>query len=105
MTPEGRVKLRIETILHEYQRNGVIMWWFKPVQSGYGTRALDYIACVRGRFVAIEAKRDGEVLRPIQRSVALNILNAGGKVFIVSRDDGMEALSRWLERQRPHVPA
>ena len=100
MTPEAAVKQRIETILHDYEKIGVVMWWFKPVQSGYGTRALDYICCINGYFVAIEAKRDGGMLRAIQRKTALNILAGGGKVFTISRSDGLQAFARWLGTQR-----
>ena len=100
-TPEGTIKARIDMMLNDYRSIGVVMWWFKPVQYGMGKRALDYICCIAGRFVAIEAKRDGGTLRPLQRQTARDILVSGGKVFIISRSDGLQAFARWLETCRP----
>jgi hypothetical protein len=59
MTPEGRLKTKVDAILSTYQETGLVMWVFKPVQSGYGTRALDYLCCVRGHLLVIETKRQG----------------------------------------------
>ncbi len=100
-TPEGTIKARIDMMLDDYQSIGVVTWVFKPVQYGYGARALDYLCCIAGRFVAIEAKRDGGTLRPLQRQTARDIVAAGGKVFIISRSDGLQALARWLGTCRP----
>ena len=100
-TPEGAVKARIDALLEAYQERGVVMWWYKPVQNGMGKRALDYICCIAGRFVAIEAKRPGETLRPLQRQTAREIVAADGKVFIISGPDGLCAFTRWLETCRP----
>ena len=100
-TPEGAIKAHIDKMLDDYQSIGVVMWWFKPVQYGMGKRALDYVCCIAGRFVAIEAKRDGGTLRPLQRQTALDMLAAGGKVFIISRAEGLQAFARWLGTCRP----
>ena len=54
MTPEGKVKARIDRLLKSY---GDDLYLFKPVQSGFGTRTLDYLGCILGGFFAIEAKR------------------------------------------------
>jgi hypothetical protein len=100
-TPEGVVKAGIDKMLDDYESLGVVMFRFKPVQYGMGKRALDYICCIAGQFVAIEAKRPGETLRPLQRKTALDIFNAGGKVFIVSSIEGLNVLARWLETCKP----
>lgn len=52
MTPEKKVKRKVTALLDSY---GV--YWFYPVMSGYGSSGIpDLIACVRGRFLAIECK-------------------------------------------------
>lgn len=98
-TPEGKVKKAIEYLL---ERHGEDVYYFKPVQTGYGTRTLDYLCCVRGRFLGIEAKREKGrmVLTLNQRKTMLAILKAGGKVMKISNEDGLMALYHWLERTR-----
>lgn len=100
MTPEGRVKRQIGLLLEEFN-----LWAFKPVQFGYGKRALDYIICIAGRFLVIEVKRpDMDDITPYQRITAREVYTAGGTVFIIHGPDGIAALRRWLERatDRPH---
>lgn len=70
------------------------------VPVGYGRSGLDYEGCFRGLFFAIEAKssdKDAD-LTPRQRDLALAIVGAGGKVFIISSNEGLMAFSRWVER-------
>lgn len=93
MTPEGRVKKKINFLL---DKHSLFVYTEKMVPTGFGTSGLDYTLCVNGLFVAVEAKAPGEWLTPRQRMTALKILGAGGKVFIVSNDDGLGALNRWL---------
>lgn len=95
-TPEGRIKLAIDHILKNYSQQG---WWFKPVQSGYGAKTVDYLGCLNGRFFAIEAKAPGEQPTKFQRLSMLNMLRAGATVFIISKPDGLAALKRWLDDQ------
>lgn len=101
MTPEGKVKKAIEYLL---ENEGEDVYVFKPVQTGYGTRTLDYLCCVRGRFLGIEAKRQKGrmVLTLNQRKAMLSILRAGGKVMKISNEDGLMALHRWLQFTREH---
>jgi hypothetical protein len=101
MTPEARVKKMISTYLDDLAKQLDITGWelycsmFVPV--GYGKRnVLDYTLCIYGYFVAIEAKAPGEWLKPSQRIAARNIIRSGGKVFIISGVDGLEAFKRWV---------
>jgi hypothetical protein len=98
MTPEGEIKREIDRVL-SVTADSRPMWWFKPVQSGRGKRALDYIGCVNGKFFSIEAKREGETLTSFQRHTSCSILNAGGKVFSVSSQEGLNAFCNWLWAQ------
>ena len=60
-TPEGKVKGQIDRALKTLPR----CYHFKPVQSGLGSKTLDYLLCINGRFVAIEAKALGEDYTPL----------------------------------------
>lgn len=56
-TPEAKVKKMVNKALSML---GADCWRFMPVQTGFGTPALDYLLAIRGRFVAIETKKPGE---------------------------------------------
>ena len=43
----------------------------------------DVLACVRGRFVAVEVKGRGDTLKPIQAAQIERIKAAGGRAFVV----------------------
>jgi len=75
-----------------------------PVPTGYGQPGLDYEGCINGQFFAIEAKAPGEWLTPRQRRTARDMVTGGGKVFIVSSPEGLEAFVRWVDTLRaPHA--
>ena len=102
MTKEGRIKLSVDRVLQRVQSANLArpdVWWFKPVQAGFGTRALDYIGCIKGRFFAIETKRPGEYLTRFQKLTALQMMLAGAAVWIITEYETVEAFERWLERQ------
>ena len=80
MTPEGRVKAKVKKAL---EKLGGQCWRFMPVQTGYGAPALDFLLCVKGRFVAIETKAPGKKLTPLQETTKSAIEAAGGIVLIV----------------------
>ena len=92
MTPEGKVKSKIDKLL----LGRADTWFFKPVQSGRGKPALDYIGCTRGHFWAVEAKRPGEEPTAFQRLTIIAMLNAEGAVFKISGPDGLRAFESWL---------
>ena len=80
-TPEGRVKDAIKAWL---KAQGA--WYFMPVPSGFGVHGIpDFICCIQGRFVAIEAKAPGK-----RKSTTSNqddriaeIIEAGGYAIVV----------------------
>ena len=54
-TPEAKVKAQIKTIL---AKHGV--YYAMPIGSGFGNSGVpDFLCCVKGRFLAIEAKANG----------------------------------------------
>lgn len=80
MTPEGRVKKMVKKALDIL---GDDCWRFMPVQTGFGSPALDFLLSVRGRFVAIETKAPGKKLTPLQEGTKAAIEAAGGIVLTV----------------------
>lgn len=80
MTPEGRVKAKVKKALDKL---GSDCWRFMPVQTGFGSPALDYLLSIRGRFVAIETKAPGKKLTPLQEQTKAGIEAAGGIVLLV----------------------
>jgi hypothetical protein len=84
VTPEGRVKAKVKTALQK--AFGENCWRFMPVQTGYGSVALDFLLCVDGRFVAIETKVKGKKLTPLQEQTKAAIEAAVGSVYVVDDD-------------------
>jgi hypothetical protein len=93
MTPEGRVKNQINKVLAKYTD----IYKFMPVPSGFGKSSLDYVLCVQGMFVAIEAKAPGKKPTDRQDMIAAQIMRAGGKVFVVDGPDTLRPLIEYLE--------
>jgi hypothetical protein len=83
VTPEGKIKAMVKKALAEL---GSSHWRFMPVQTGYGSVALDFLLCVGGWFVAIETKAGNKPLTALQQTTAENISSAGGLVFVI-RDE------------------
>ena len=78
-TPEGRVKVRIKRILADA---GV--YYFMPVGTGWGRIGIpDFVACVNGRFLAIEAKAGTGKTTALQNRELQMINDAGGVALVV----------------------
>lgn len=93
-TPEGKVKRKVSALLKEYAPD---LYYFMPVPSGLGESTLDYIGCANKHFFAIETKAHGK--RPTERQqMIINMIeNAGGRVFVISDDEGLRLLRHWLD--------
>lgn len=102
MTPEGRVKAKINLYLSTLRDpfGDSPAYVEMPVPTGYGKSGLDYTICFYGHFVSIEAKAPGEYLTPRQRDTARRIYEAGGTVFIISGEAGLNAFANWVNRCR-----
>lgn len=102
MTPEGRVKVKVNKALSSLPQ----AYRFMPVQNGMGAPGLDYYCCIAGRFVAIETKVEGKPLTPRQEITKANIEAAGGTVFVIRTDDDialmMARLYIMIEFDREH---
>ena len=80
MTPEGRIKAAINKTIKKFPD----VYKFMPVPGGYGMSSLDYLLCVAGKFLAIEAKRDGGVPTDRQMHMMRDIERAGGRAICVN---------------------
>lgn len=92
-TPEAKVKRHVTQII----KRAHAVYYFMPVQTGYGSPTLDYLGCSAGRAFAIETKAPGK--KPTMRQLAIiaEMEKAGMKVFVI---DGSpihyEELRLWL---------
>lgn len=103
MTPEGKVKLAVKKLLSAYQP-----YTFWPVQTGFGGRTLDCLGMYKSFGFAIETKRPGKTLTPLQEVAARDIVEQGGApVFVIGEFasevdgkiiySGMGVLEAWLK--------
>lgn len=99
MTPEGRVKQKVKAAIKALP---FPVYSFMPVQTGFGSVSLDFLYCIRGRFVAIETKAPGKKLTPLQNSTKADIEAAGGIVLIVSDDDTLAEAMRVIRTLEYH---
>ena len=82
-TPEGKVKDKIKAILKEH---GV--YYAMPIGTGYGNAGVpDFLCCINGRFVAIEAKANGGKTTALQDKNFRDIATAGGITFVINEDN------------------
>lgn len=100
MTPEGKVKKKINELLDKYRPS---IYYYMPVPNGYGKPTIDYLGCFHGLAFGIEAKRPGKAPTARQDGTLKDITAAGGKVFVIDGDTA--ELEAWLERvdARLHV--
>lgn len=97
-TPEGKVKSEVKKMVAFLVARGMPIHYFMPVQTGYGKRDLDFNFTVNGFALRVETKAPGEDLTGPQRLIAKAVHEAHGAVFIVSNEDGLNALARWIHR-------
>jgi hypothetical protein len=92
MTPEAKVKVRVKAMLNEHAA-----YYFMPVQTGLGSRTLDFLGCHSGRFFSIETKAPGKHMTEQQLSIADRMMKSGARVFEISGDLG--ELEAWLRAE------
>ena len=89
-TPESRVKAKIRAILKEHN-----VYYAMPIGTGYGNSGVpDFLCCVNGKFVAIEAKAGKGVATALQLKNLSEINKAGGYTCIINETnlDYLEAV-------------
>lgn len=95
-TPEGRIKAKVSRLLKTY---GTDLYYFMPVQNGFGSSTLDYLGFAKGRGFAVETKADA-TKKPTKRQeiVIGEIEAAGAKTFVIYDDATLSELRHWLDR-------
>ena len=92
-TPEGKVKARVKALLDAKGKN---LFYWMPVQSGYGRATLDFVGSYHGQFFAIETKAPGKKPTARQQLIIKEMEEAGGQVFTIWDTDGLRDLEVWL---------
>lgn len=79
MTPEAKVKATIVNILKAHN-----VYYFFPATHGYGRSGIpDIVACVGGRFVAIECKAGDNQPTALQKREIRRIQEAKGVAAVI----------------------
>ena len=94
-TPESRVKAKIKTTL---KANDV--YYAMPIGTGYGNSGVpDFLCCVNGHFLAIEAKAGKGTTTALQEKNLQSIKAAGGTATVINEDtiDYLEKLIQLMK--------
>ena len=87
-TPEAKVKAKIKAILRAHN-----VYYAMPIGTGYGNSGVpDFLCCVNGKFLAIEAKAGKGQATALQLKNMQTINAAGGYTCII-REDNLEYLT------------
>jgi hypothetical protein len=95
-TPEGKVKKTVSALLKSVPG----LFYTMPVPSGFGESTLDYIACYKGRFLAIETKKPGGKPTTRQAAIIEKMRQAGAKVLVIDGPNGLQELTEWIDALR-----
>ena len=81
-TPEAKVKAKIKKIL---EAEGV--YYAMPIGSAFGNSGVpDFLCCVNGFFMAIEAKANGGKATALQKKHLQKINAEGGYALIIDEE-------------------
>jgi Holliday junction resolvase len=90
-TPEKKVKDKVRKLLTE---SGV--YNFMPATHGYGRSGVpDIIACINGKFLAIETKAGKGTTTALQKR-ELDLIRKSGGVAMVINEDNLDELMLYL---------
>lgn len=82
-TPEAKVKEKIKKILKEHN-----VYFAMPMGTGYGNSGIpDFLCCVNGHFLAIEAKAGKGIPTALQEKNLRDIKAAGGTALVVNENN------------------
>ena len=86
MTPEGKVKSRVKSVL---TKRGA--WWYCPVSNGMGAPSLDFLCAIKGNMFGIETKAPGRKPTPRQRLTMRSMMDKDIPCFVI---DGTEDMNQ-----------
>ena len=79
-TPEAKVKAKIKAILKAHN-----VYYAMPIGTGYGNSGVpDFLCCVNGKFLAIEAKAGKGTPTALQEKNLQAIVDSGGDAWVVN---------------------
>ena len=82
-TPEAKVKAKIKALLKEYG-----IYYAMPIGTGYGSSGVpDFLCCVNGKFVAVEAKAGKGEPTALQYKNLSNINASGGYTCVINENN------------------
>lgn len=91
-TPESKVKAKIKQLLEKYGA-----YYAMPIGTGYGNAGVpDFLCCVNGRFLGIEAKAGSGQTTALQDRHLQRIRDIGGSAIIV-RETNLDELEQLLK--------
>jgi hypothetical protein len=91
-TPESKVKNKIKDLLTKYN-----VYYAMPIGTMYGNSGVpDFLCCVRGHFLAIEAKAGKGKTTALQDKNLHQIEKAGGTSLVI-REDTLDLLELKLK--------
>lgn len=96
-TPEGKVKDEVRKIFQSINAKWPgKLWYCMPMGQMYGKRGVpDFLVCVSGEFLAVEAKAEKGKLSAMQKLELKRIANAYGYTF-VAYPDNLERLEHMV---------
>jgi Holliday junction resolvase len=87
MTPEAKVKANVVKILKKYE-----VYYFFTATGGFGRSGVpDVVCCVKGKFLGIECKANGNKPTALQEREIEAIRSAKGMAMVV-HEDNLDAL-------------
>jgi hypothetical protein len=94
MTPEAKVKKKIKLALANLGA-----YYAMPATGGYGSSGVpDFLVCLRGRFVAIEAKA-GKGKATALQEFNLRIIRETGGVALIVNESNVDQLEEILNEE------
>jgi len=79
-TPEAKVKAKIKAILKAHN-----VYYAMPIGTGYGSSGVpDFLCCMDGYFVAIEAKAGKGTTTALQEKNLKQITESGGVALVIN---------------------
>ena len=82
-TPEAKVKAKIKATLKAHN-----IYYAMPIGTGYGNSGVpDFLCCINGHFVAIEAKAGRGVPTALQIKNLEAIKAGGGRALVINESN------------------
>jgi len=79
-TPEAKVKAKIKALLKQHN-----VYYAMPIGTGYGNSGVpDFLCCVAGHFLAIEAKAGKGTTTALQEKNLQQIRESGGYAGVIN---------------------